>query len=315
MQSGVAVVGTVFIDYKGFARQGYQAAGRNVGLVEIVAGGVARNVAVNMAHLALDTWFVGTLNDDGAGELVRRKMQAAGIHLEHTSFVPNGGSGVWLAILDHQGELLGSVSQMPDIELMEREILASLPAVLPKVGSLALEVDLSEFLARQIFTQAKEAGCKVYALPGNFSVIGKNHDLFKYMECFVCNEVEAGQLFGLDKRVSPRELLAAASAFADKVYLKNFVVTMGEQGSLYRDGLGNMGHQRAYPVKVLDSTGAGDAFFSGVVAALINGRELQQAVEIGSKVASLVICAKESDCSELMGELYDHSGFEWLKIK
>jgi len=313
MKPSIAVIGTVFIDYKGFAQQGYQAQGRNLGRVEVVPGGVARNVAVNMAHLNVETWLVSTLNDDGASETLKKKMTRSSINLEYLKIVPNGGTGVWLAILDHNGSLLGSISQMPDVELLEKEITPVLAQAFAKTQGVAIDVDLNESLVRKILAEAKKAGSKVYALPGNFSVIGKNYDLFKDIECFICNETEVELLIGKQDFNDLDIVLKNAQAFAQEHSLNNFVVTLGEKGSLYIDAQGNTGFQAIYPAQVVDSTGAGDAFFSGTVAALLHKKSLSDAVEIGSKIASIVISCQESDCSELEEEIAKQYHFDWFR--
>lgn len=311
MLPSVAVIGTVFVDYKGFAQQGYQALGRNVGRVEVVPGGVARNVAVNMKHLAVETWFVGTINHDGAGELLRNKMHGYGIKLDYLKAVATGGTGIWLALLDHKGDLLGSISQMPDTSVMANAIVPALPEVLPKVGGVALEVDLSEEIASSVLEQAKKSGSKVYALPGNFSVIGKNYQFFKDIECFVCNETEAAILFN-EEIDDAGKMLTKAIEFKQEYQLNNLVVTMGEKGSIYAAQDGSAGFQDIFPTNVVDSTGAGDSFFSATVAALMHGKPLSQAVAAGAKVASLVISAKESDCSELGELIATEQNLDWF---
>ena len=312
MLPSVAVIGTVFVDYKGFAKEGYNAFGRNVGRVEVTPGGVARNVAVNMKHLAINTWFVGTINLDGAGELLRSKMQDYGINLDYLKVVPSGGTGMWLALLDHKGDLLGSISQMPDTIVMEEAIIPVLPAVLGKVAGVALEVDLSEKIARAIIAESQKTGSKIYALPGNFSVIGKHYDMFQHMECFICNETEAAILLG-EEITDSGKMLVQSEKFAKEYKLKNFVVTMGEKGSVYIAEDGTSGFQDIYPTQVVDSTGAGDSFFSATVAALMHRRSLATAVNAGAKVASLVISAKESDCSELGNKIAKEQNLDWFE--
>lgn len=312
MHPSVAVIGTVFVDYKGFAPKGYNPVGRNVGRVEIVPGGVARNVAVNMRHLSVATWFVGTINQDGAGETLKSKMNSYGIHLDYLTEVPYGGTGAWLVILGEDGSLLGSVSQMPDVQVMRDAIVPVLPEITSKVDGIALEIDLSEDIARAVITQAKANDCKLYALPGNFSVIGKNYDMFADIECFICNEVEAGILFG-ETITESGKMLSEAIYFAKQYKLKNFVVTMGENGSVYIDHAGASGFQDIYQTRVVDSTGAGDAFFSATTAALLHKSTLAQAVDVGAKIASMVISAKESDCSEFAAKISENFKLDWFK--
>ncbi|MDR3349302.1 MAG: carbohydrate kinase family protein [Acidaminococcales bacterium] len=298
MQTGIAVIGTIFVDYKGFARAGYQPNGRNLGRVAVTPGGVARNVAVNMRCLGMDTWLVSTLNQDGECLLLKNRLSGYGIRLDCLATVASGGIGAWLAIIGQGGDLLGSVSHMPDVSVMEAAIIPALPAVFPKVEGVALEVDLSEKIARAVFAEAAAKNVKIYALPGNLSIIGKNYGFFRNMECFICNEVEAGALMRKDIG-EPEKMLPEAIAFAREQKLKNFVVTLGEKGAVYIDSQGRSGFQGIYPAAAVDSTGAGDAFFSAAVAALLRGETLAGAVDCGARVASLVIGSGESDCSGL----------------
>ena len=55
-------------------------------------------------------------------------------------------------------------------------------------------------------------------------------------------------------------------------------------------------------VEVIDTTGAGDAFFSGVAIGLTYGKTLEQACEIGTKMAASVIATKESVCPRFLPE-------------
>jgi pseudouridine kinase len=297
MNYSVAVIGTVFIDYKGFAPPGYNAAGRNVGRVEVVPGGVARNVAVNMRALGLDTWFVGALNDDGPGAAVKEKMADMGIRLDHLVTAP-GGSGAWLAIINHRGELLGSVSHMPDLAVMESAILPALSRVLPRVAGVALEVDLNEKIVLSVVEEARRHHTNIYALPGNLSVIGKNYELFQYLECFICNDTEFGQLTK-SAVTGPDAVLPDMRAFAGEYRLKKLVVTFGERGAVYLDSTGGAGFQDVYETPVVDATGAGDAFFSAAAAALLRGKSLAEAAAAGAKTASFVIASRNNDCSFL----------------
>jgi pseudouridine kinase len=299
MPKGVAVIGTIFVDYKGFAGPGYRPGGRNLGRVAVTPGGVARNVAVNLRHLGLDVWLLSTLNQDGECLSLKDKLDAYGIRLNHLATVPAGGIGAWLAIIGHDGELLGSVSHMPDVSVMEAAIIPALPAVLAEVEGVAFEVDLSEKIAGAVFAETAKKNQKVYALPGNLSVIGKNYGFFQHMECFICNEVEAGALMRqtID---TPEKMLPEAAAFAREHKLKNFVVTLGEKGAVYIDQQGRSGFKGIYPATAADSTGAGDAFFSAATSSLLRGETLAKAVDDGARVASLVIGSQGSDCSGLM---------------
>ena len=68
MRNGIVIAGNVFVDIKGFPHDNYIPAGRNAGDVEIVHGGVGRNVAEDIANLELRPTFVSMVDDNGQGE-------------------------------------------------------------------------------------------------------------------------------------------------------------------------------------------------------------------------------------------------------
>ncbi len=75
------------------------------------------------------------------------------------------------------------------------------------------------------------------------------------------------------------------------------VVTMGSHGSVYYDGKNDsMGFCPPYPANVVDTSGAGDAFFSGTVMGLTRHLPLEEAVRYGAKLASMTIESKENSC-------------------
>ena len=70
----IVVVGNAFVDIKGFPDNNYIPAGRNAGRVEIVHGGVGRNVAEDIANVELRPRFVSMVDDSAEGREVVRKL-------------------------------------------------------------------------------------------------------------------------------------------------------------------------------------------------------------------------------------------------
>lgn len=293
----IAVLGNIFIDYKGWAGEFYDPIGRNQGRVEIVHGGVARNVAENLALLDLKPEFVTTLGQDSVSDIVVKRLLENNVSLTYTSKHSQNAIGMWLAILGNNGSLLGSISQLSDMQLLEDLIIEKLPTITANIKNIAMDIDLTPRIAERVIEHVQKDGVKLYALPGNLTVIKPNPHIFQYMECFICNDIEAGKL--LDEEMQPKNTehsKAMVKALCTKFSLKQAVITLGEYGSVYCDAQGNIGYQDIYPTVVNDTTGAGDAFFSAAVAALIKGQTLAQAVQAGSKLAAIILARSENTC-------------------
>ena len=78
------------------------------------------------------------------------------------------------------------------------------------------------------------------------------------------------------------------------------VVTMGVRGSVYADMHGNCGVCPAKSVQVRDTTGAGDAYCAGVAIGLTYGKTIEEAMQIGTKLAASVITLSENVCPRFL---------------
>ena len=108
---GIVVIGTTFVDIKGFPHDVYLPTGRNAGTVEYVHGGVARNVVEDIANVELRPTYVGLVDDTPMGKGVLDKLQRHKVNTDYVAVRPDG-MGLWLAIFDNNGDLAGSISRM-----------------------------------------------------------------------------------------------------------------------------------------------------------------------------------------------------------
>ncbi|MEI7025363.1 PfkB family carbohydrate kinase [Paenibacillus sp. y28] len=318
MNVKAAVIGTIFMDCKGFAHQAYVPTGRNLGHVQFVHGGVGRNVAENLGLLGVSTSLVSTVDTSGLGQEVIARLQRSGVDtstLQHTS---ENGMGMWLAILEQDGGLAGSISHMPDLKHFNTLLAERGEEIIPSASHLILELDLNADLARRTLALAASHGKPVYGIPGNCDVILTHPELLKELSCFICNDIEAGRLLGHAlEAASPAAVLDELKRFVDEQELQSMVVTLGAKGSVFYDrSTGDSGFQPVFPVKPVDSSGAGDAFFSGTVLGLLYGFPLRSSVVLGTRVASWTIESPENNCFELARKVREEPLFhDVLKLQ
>ncbi|MEF3304411.1 PfkB family carbohydrate kinase [Paenibacillus sp. GYB003] len=304
MSLNAAVIGTVFIDCKGFARDAYIPTGRNLGTIRFVHGGVGRNVAENLARTGLPTLFVSSVDASGLGQEVIDRLNGTNVDTRYVKAAEQAGMGMWLAVLDQAGDLAGSISQMPDLSTMERMIAEHGEEIVKTASHVLLELDLNAGISKTVLELAARYGKPVYGIPGNLDVVLNHPELMRSLSCFICNHVEAERLTG----VPIHELDAAKQKVALLDYmsrsgLPSIVVTLGAEGSLYAVAdTGEFGSQTVFPVQVQDTSGAGDAFFSGTAFGLMRGLPLKDAIVCGTKVAGWTIESPENNCMRL-GEL------------
>jgi len=294
-----AVIGTVFTDIKGFSKSVYNPVGRNLGRVEITNGGVGRNVAENMANLGLNVGFVSSVDSGMLGEGVLTHLIDCGVDTQYVFQAQEAGMGLWLLINDHAGEQVGSVSQLPDPVYVEKLLDDTGDAIIKNADAIVLETDFSVDITLKTLSLAKKHDKKVYALPASMEMALQTPEIFPQFECFICNHIEAGKLFRADTEgINPDAMLEIAKQGMDAQKMRSLVVTMGATGAVYRDARnGACGFVPACKVDVVDTSGAGDAFFSGAASALIRGLPLEKAVKCGTQLAALTIQAVTCTCN------------------
>lgn len=299
---GIVVIGTVFVDIKGFPGDVYIPNGRNAGRVEYVHGGVARNVAEDIANLELRPIFVGTIDETPMGKDVVEKLARHKVNIDCVKTIPDG-MGTWMALFDNKGDVAGSISKRPDTYPILSILEEKGDEIFQDCDSVIFELDLHKDVVKKIFELAEKYHKKTYALVSNMNIAVERRDFLQNLDCFICNEQEAGILFLEDySQVSPEEL---QDILAEKIKFANIaamIVTMGGKGAVYADKSGNKGLISAKKVAVKDTTGAGDAFCAGAMSALTYGKTLAEAIQIGTTLAASVITSTDNVCPRFRPE-------------
>ena len=296
----IVVVGAVFVDVKGFPEDQYIPTGRNAGKVEIVHGGVGRNVAEDIANIELRPTFVSLVDDTAEGEEVINKLRNHKVNTDYIRRVKDG-MGMWLAVFDNMGDIAGSISKRPDLGPICDMLDEKGDEIFRNADSIIMEIDIDKEIVKRVFRYAEKYHKPVYAVVANMSIATQRRDFLQSIDCFVCNQQEAGILFVSDfSDMSPEELCDDLSRRVISAQIPSMVVTMGSRGAVYADMNGDKGVYPARKVKVRDTTGAGDAFCAGVAIGLTYGKTMREAVESGTRLASSVITVSENVCPRFL---------------
>ena len=296
----IVVVGAVFVDIKGFPDELYIPTGRNAGRVEIVHGGVGRNVAEDIANVELRPTFVSMVDDTASGAEVLRKLGKHKVNTDYMLTCPDG-MGMWLAVFDNSGDLAGSISKRPRLDPLITLLDEKGDEIFRDADSIVIEVDMDKEIVKRILRYADKYGKKVFGVVSNMAIASQRRDFLKNIDCFVCNLQEAGILFVDDfSALSPDELAAELQKRIVKANIPALVVTLGSRGAVYVSRNGEQGYYPPESVTVRDTTGAGDAFCAGVAIGLTYGKTLPEAVRIGTHLAASVITISESTCPRFL---------------
>lgn len=293
---GIVIIGAVFVDIKGYPLSTYIPGGRNAGRVEQVHGGVCRNVAEDIANVELRPTFVSLVDNTGSGQDVIDKLAKHKVNTRYIEKVPDG-MGTWLAVFDNDGDVCAAISKRPDTTPLTKLLEEKGDEIFADCDGITFELDLEKATVKQILRYAKKYNKKVYAAISNMSIAMERRAFLQEIDCFVCNQQEAGLLFSDEyDHMAPEEMCRTLAANVHSANIPCMVVTMGGEGAVYARSNGESGVVPAKKVDVIDTTGAGDAFFAGTVIGLTYGKTLPEACEIGSRLAASVICTAENVC-------------------
>ena len=298
--NGIVVIGAAFVDIKGYPYAQYIPGGRNSGKVVEVHGGVARNIVEDIANVELRPSFVTVLEPKGVSNDVEDKLAK---HKVNTEYIKRseGGLGTWLAVFDNGGDVVASISKRPDLSRIADVLEEKGDEIFKYADSIAVEFDVEVPVLKKVITLAEKHKKKIYAPVSNMSIAMERRDLLKHISCLVCNLEEAGLLFSEEfESTEPDEMSGILLNKISQAQIPAMVVTMGGAGAVYASLDGSCGHCPAPKTEVRDTTGAGDAFFAGVVIGLTYGKSMGDSCAIGTRLANSVIVTDENVCPRFL---------------
>jgi sugar/nucleoside kinase (ribokinase family) len=244
-------------------------------------GGSASNVIRGLANLGRKCALVGSIGTDDAGKYFLHGLQQLGIDPLYAKTTIPTAQVLSLVTPDGQRTLrsfLGASQEMNEDNLDPTHFR---DVRLVHIDGYTL---FNKNLTQRAMQYAKEAGAIVSFDLANFEVVETFKDLIndlikEYVDLLFANEDEASILTGF----SAEQSCAALNNQCDIA-----VVMMGKEGCW-------VGHQnnllkcKAYPVKPMDTTGAGDLFASGFIHGYFNKKPLEVCAHYGALTAAAVV--------------------------
>lgn len=290
----ITVIGTVFVDIKGFPQGKFIPDGRNAGDVKQFHGGVGRNIAEDVAALGARTTFVSLVDESGIGADVIAHLNAKGIVTDYVRKTKDG-LGTWLAIFDEHGEVCANLSKRPDLLPIVDILGEKGDEIFSSSDSILLEIDIDEEIVKKTFELAEKHAVPVYTVISNMTIAKERLPYIGRSACFVCNRAEAGILFNEPtEKLTHDEMIELMKRKQAQLGLNSVIVTMDADGAAYLGENGECGFCEAKKVEVVDTTGAGDSFFAGCSFALTKKESLAEACALGRDTAAAVITTHEN---------------------
>ncbi len=282
----VAVIGGANIDIHGRSKQALRSNDSNPGSVQIAAGGVARNIAENLARLGADTRLISAVGDDHHGQVLMRLSRDAGINVQNVLEIPSAATSTYLSVLDNSGDMLVAINDMSIIDNLTADRLQPLQAMLKQSSLIVLDANLPDDTIAWLTETFSDT--PIFADTVSTAKAPRLKPHLQHIHTLKTGTIEVEALVGQEVR-SKAQLVKAANMLHDEGLTRVFI-TRGEKGVFFSVE-GKHGMQKAQRNKdeILNAGGAGDAFLAGLAYTWLENWKLQESVQFALAVAGITL--------------------------
>lgn len=251
----------------------------NPAVSSVSVGGVVRNIAESLGRLGYEVslFSLGGLDEDF--NIIKTATEPYA-NMQHVSQIPGFATGMYNAILDHDGEMQLAIADMEINEEMNRAWISQYESILIQAELIVIDLNLPKETVEYLIDLGRKhqvdifvipvSGPKMKRLPADLTgvtwLIINQDESESYFKTQVTNEEEFQQL--VDRWLATG--------------VENVVITRGIKKSAYGNQKGErLNLQPPTVEKVIDVTGAGDGYSSGIIMGHLEGLSPKESIQLG----------------------------------
>jgi pseudouridine kinase len=266
-------------------------------------GGVARNIAENLARLGAPVALATAVGSDVAGAALLAHAASVGIDTSATLRLDGACSGTYTAVLDQDGDMALALADMALYDALDPEFLAT--CARQRAGAALIVADLNlplESVAALLAGARHDAVPLVLVAVSEPKMARLPRDL-RGLRLLILNEGELAARAGRELRTE--QDLASACREVQAQGAQDLIVTRGARGVIHTTATG-IGQLPAPAAQIIDATGAGDAFAAAACWSLIQGDgDLALACRRGLRLSALTLASNQTVCPDLTPNTID----------
>jgi pseudouridine kinase len=255
-------------------------------------GGVARNIAENLARLGTSVALLTATGKDSSGAALLAHAQSLGIDTGGTLQVEDLASGTYTAVLDQDGEMVVALADMALYDRLDAAFVDSRQARIADSALVVADLNLPLDAVEAVLAQARRLEAPLVLVAVSEPKMARLPRDLSGVRLLIMNRGELAARVG--RELGSETELDAAVAEVRAQGARDLIVTRGAEGVIFTRG-GDIVRLYAHGAEVVDVTGAGDAFAAAVCWSLLqDADDLELACRRGLKLSALTLGVAET---------------------
>jgi len=282
----IAAIGGANMDIHGAPAKTLRLQDSNPGTVNTSPGGVARNIAENIARLGVDCRLISAVGNDQYGQMLLQQGRDAGIDMRHVARLDSAPTSTYLSVLDHAGDMHIAISDMTVIDALDSARLRSHEKMLKQAVLIVIDTNLCDdalawlantFADKPLFVDTVSTTKALKIKPYLASV----HTLKPSL-------IEAEAIAGM--KAGTRKQMTTLANWFHKKGVQRLFITLGDRGVFYstREHQGSVKPPTCQPA-LKNAGGAGDAFLAGIAFSWLKDWPIEKSMQFGLAAASIAL--------------------------
>ncbi len=241
-------------------------------------GGVARNIGENLGRLSQDVTLITACGIDSEWETIR-SLSAPFVNLDYVHQISNKSTGSYTALISEAGEMEYGFADMAVYDELTPEVLIQNTYILKRAKCIVADLNIPKASLEFLCAYAEKHGIKVVLIPVSGPKMKNLPHNLHAVNWMIVNRDETEAHFDITIR-NEEELLGSVRRW-NEAGIEHVIVTNGAKSLAYGSG----GEAALYEIerseKVIDVTGAGDAFSAAVIYGWLKGMDMEDTIRLG----------------------------------
>lgn len=279
----ISIIGGANIDINATPKSPLIKYDSNIGTVNKSLGGVARNIAENLARLDINIEFITAFGNDSDGELLKKSCTDLGISIKNSITVENETTSTYISINDSNNDMYIAIASTDILKNLNCDYFKEKMEELNKSELILLDTNLSEKTLHFILSNAT-APVFVEAVSSTKAL--KLKDNLHNIHTLKMNRIEAETLSSI--KISDLSSLKKCTNFFIEHGVSQIFISLGKDGLYFANKNTNL-HFPALKTNIINTSGAGDALFSGIIYSFLSNFAIEKSCQIANICAYLTL--------------------------